>query len=276
MDTVNAWTDLTFQSLRAMGEKVMTVIPNILGAIIILIIGWIITKIVVIIVKKALKLFKLDSLTNKLSELKIFGESNIKFNVTNAIVLFVKWILFLVFLIIASDIMNWTIVSHEIGNLLSYLPKLFSAIALFMIGIYIAQFIRKAILGLYDSFALAGGKVISGLVFYLIAVLITITALNQAGINTTVITNNISIILGALLLAVAIGFGLGSKEIIRDLLRTFYVKKTYEIGDKIKINGMEGSIDAIDNTYLTLDTEKSKIFIPVKGLDKSIIEVSKK
>jgi small-conductance mechanosensitive channel len=118
--------------------------------------------------------------------------------------------------------MNWEVVSKEIGNLLRYLPRLFSAIALFMIGIYIARFVKNAIKGFYESFDLSGSKIISTLVFYIIAVIVTITAMNQAGIDTTVVTNNVTIILGAFLLAVAIGFGLGSREVIRDLLRTFY------------------------------------------------------
>ena len=41
--------------------------------------------------------------------------------------------------------MSWEIVSKEIGNLLRYLPRLFSALALFMVGIYIAKFVKNAI-----------------------------------------------------------------------------------------------------------------------------------
>ena len=74
--------------------------------------------------------------------------------------------------------MEWEIVSVEIGKLLGYLPKLFSAIALFMIGLYIASFIKKAVLGLFESFDLQGGSMISSFVFYIIIVTITITAIN--------------------------------------------------------------------------------------------------
>jgi len=276
METITEWTEITVQSLKAMGEKIMTTLPNILGAIIILIVGWLITKITVYILKKALKLFKLDKLTKKVNDMNLFGETDIKFSITNAIVLFVKWIMFLVFLIIAADIMNWGIVSEEIGNLLRYLPRLFSAIALFMIGIYIAKFVKKGIQGFYESFDLSGATIISSLVFYIIAILITVTALNQAGIDTTVITNNISIILGAFLLAVAIGFGLGSKEVIGDLLRTFYTRKNYEAGDKVKVNDIQGTIESIDNICMTLNTEKGKIIIPIKDVVNSSIEILKK
>lgn len=275
METITQWKELTFKSLSAMGEKIMTALPNIIGAILILLLGWIVTKIIIFLLKRVLKFVKIDQLTAKINHMKLFGKSDIKFGITNAIVIFVKWILFLVFLIIASDIMNWTIVSEEIGNLLRYLPRLFSAIALFMIGIYIAKFVKKAIQGFYESFDLAGSKIISTLVFYIIAVIITITALNQAGIDTTVVTNNVTVILGAFLLAISIGFGLGSKEVIGDLLRTFYARKNYNIGDHIKVKNVEGSIESIDNICMTLCTENGKIIVPIKDVVENQIEIKK-
>lgn len=270
---ISDWTDITVSSFKAMGEKIMVTLPHIVGAILVLFIGWIIIKIVVYILKKALKFAKMDQLSEKISDMNLLGKTDIKLNITNAIVLFVKWILFLVFLIIAADIMKWQVVSIEIGNLLRYLPRLFSAIALFMIGIYIANFVKKAIKGFYDSFDLSGAKIISGLVFYVIAIIITVTALNQAGIDTTVVTHNITIILGALLLAVAIAFGLGSKDIVKELLLTFYTRKNYELGDTVKINDVTGTIDAIDNICMTLNTDHGKTIIPIKKVVESQVEI---
>jgi uncharacterized membrane protein len=276
MESISQWKDLIIQSLTSMGEKIMTTIPNIIGAIIVLVLGWIITKIVVYLLKRVFKFAKIDLLSEKINNLKLFGKSEISIPITKAITVFVKWIMFLVFLIIAADIMNWTIVSQEIGNLLRYLPKLFSAIALFMIGIYIARFVKKAIQGFYESFDLAGSKIISSIVFYIIAIIITITALNQADIDTTVVTNNVTIILGAFLLAISIAFGLGSKEVVGDLLRTFYTRKNYELGDHIKLEGIEGTVEAIDNISMTLSTTKGKLILPIKDVVESKVEILKK
>lgn len=276
MDTVTEWSELTLTSLKAMGEKVMSALPNILGAIIILLIGWVVIKIVVFIIKKALRLAHVEKLTEKINELKLLGDSKIKFSITNVIVIFVKWILFLVFLIVAADIMNWEAVSQEIGNLLAYLPKLFSAIAIFMIGIYIATFVKKSIAGFYDSFDLAGAKTVSHVVFYIIAIIITITALNQAGIDTTVITNNVTIILGALLLAIAIGFGLGSKKIIGNILLTFYTRRKYEEGDEVELDGVEGTVIEVDSISMTIKTKRGKMIIPIEDVVKSKVEVIEK
>ncbi|RMA58600.1 mechanosensitive ion channel family protein [Ulvibacter antarcticus] len=273
MERIDQWRELTFNSLNEMGISIMNAIPNILGAILILIIGWIITKIIVFLLKRILRIAKADKLTELINEKNLFGETDLKFNVTSVIVGFVKWVLFLVFLIVASDIMNWEIVSLEIGKLLRYLPKLFSAIALFMVGLYIASFLKKAIRGLFESFDLNGAKIISSLVFYVIAIIITVTALNQAGIDTNIITNNLTIILGAFLAAMALGFGIGSKDIISDLLRTFYTRKNYEVGQSIEFNDVSGTIESIDNISMTLKTATGKIVIPIKDVVENQIRI---
>ena len=267
METITNIQELTINSLNQMAINIAEVAPKVLFAILILIIGWLVTKVIVFILKRALKFAKADKLTDIINEKDLFGKTDLKFNVTSVIVGFVKWVMFLVFLIVASDIMNWEIVSLEIGNLLRYLPRLFSAIALFMIGLYIANFIKKAIRGLFESFDLAGDRAISSLVFYVIIITITITALNQAGIDTEIITNNLTIILGALLLTAALGFGFGSRDIIKSLLLSFYSKKNFEVGQTIKLDDISGEIISIDNICVNVKVKENEIVvIPIKEL----------
>ncbi len=275
MEIVTQWKELIFKAIAAMSEKLMLTLPNIFGALVVLLLGWVLIRLSIFLLKKVFKLIKLDKLTEKINELGVFEKTNIDIKVSKVIITFVKWIMFLVLLIIAADIMQWDVVSKEIGNLLRYLPRLFSAMALFMIGIYIATFVKNAIHGLYKSFNLNGAKIISSLVFYIIAIIITITALNQAGIDTTVITNNVTIILGAFLLAISIGLGLGSWMIVADLLRTFYMRKNFEVGDRIKINEVEGTVLAVDNLCVTLETSTGKMIIPIKTSSESTITVMK-
>jgi hypothetical protein len=89
----------------------------------------------------------IDKIGTKINESDLFGKSNFKINISEIVVGFVRWILILVFMMIAADVMQWSIISRD-QNLLRYLPLLFSAITLFMIGIYVANFVRKAIYGL--------------------------------------------------------------------------------------------------------------------------------
>lgn len=264
-DTLNTVNNLFFK----IGEGLISFVY----ALLVLLIGWAISKGIVFILRKALAVASIDKIGAKINDSDLFGKSDFKINISEIIIGFVRWILLLVFMIIAADVMQWTIISVEISNLLRYLPKLFSALALFMIGVYIANFVRKAISGLFTSLGMSGGKVISSMAFYGIAILVTITALNQAGVDTTIITTNVTLILGALLLTFVLAFGLGSRDVITNLLLTFYARKNYTVGDYIKVNGMEGEIIAIDNISLSLKTATGKVVIPILQIVESTVEV---
>lgn len=152
METIITWKELTTNTLNEMGQNIMSAVPNIVGALLILLVGWIITSLLVLVLKRILKLLKADKWTEAINKKLLSGRTTLKFDVSKVVLLFVKWIMFLVFLIAAADVMQWEIVSQEVGNLLRYLPRLFSAIALFMVGLYIADFIKKAIKGVFESF----------------------------------------------------------------------------------------------------------------------------
>lgn len=273
METLNEWKNLTFDSLAAMGRDVALALPKIAGALIILIIGWIVTRIVLFVLGKILKLAKMDMVSDKINEMELFGKGDLKFDIIKIIQGFVKWLLLLVFLIVAADILSWEIISTEIGNLLRYLPRLFSALALMMIGLYIGNFIKKTVKKVFDSLEFGGSNLVSNLLFYIIVIFISITALNQAGIDTTIITNNVTMILGAFLLAFAIGLGLGSRDVITDLLRSFYTRRTFAVGDKLVIGELTGIVEAIENNSLTLVTKSGKFVIPIKDVVESKVEV---
>ena len=88
-----------------------------------------------------------------------------------------------------------------------------------------------------------------------------------------IITNNITLILGSFLLAFALGVGLGSKEIVADILRAFYTRKTYVVGDRIVIGDDEGVIKSIENNSLTLETRSGKYVIPIKDVVSQKVQI---
>jgi len=255
-------------------KDIASALPGIIGAIVVLIFGWVCTKIVKFVLKKVLRLAKVDTLSEKINEAKLFGEnSSVTVDVSKIILGFVKGIMLLVFIIVAADVMGLKIISTEIANLLRYLPILLSAVVIFMIGMFGAKLIKTAISNVFESMGVGGSKIISSIIYYLILIFVLITALNQAGIDTTIITNNFTIILGAFLFAIALGLGLGSREVVGDLLRTFYSRRIYEVGDKVKFKKIEGTVESIDNITMVVKTSTGKVVVPIRKVVENTVEV---
>ena len=261
-------------SLRTIILDIASALPGIIGAIIVLLLAWLIIKITAFVLKKLMRLARVDRLSDRVNNAKLFGdESNIKVDIVKIILGFIKGILWLTFIIVAADVMGLTVISEEIANLLRYLPVLLSALVIFMIGMFAAKLIKKALAGVLESMGVGGSKIISSIVYYIIIIFVLVTSLNQAGIDTAIITSNFTLIIGAFLLAFAIGLGLGSRDVVTDLLRTFYARKTFAVGDVIKTKKIEGTIEAIDGIFITIKTASGKLILPIKEVVENKIEV---
>ncbi|MEA3450596.1 MAG: mechanosensitive ion channel, partial [Bacteroidota bacterium] len=109
--------------------------------------------------------------------------------------------------------------------------------------------------------------------FYIILVTLSITALNQVGIDTTLISSNILILFIALLATVAISFGIASKDFLVNILSTHYAKTNLKIGQKIKTGNLEGEIESISKVQVVLKTKTGKVLIPTKTLVSEPVEI---
>ena len=273
MDKITEWKIMMMNSLSKMTDELSEVVPNVLAAIFVLIVGWLLVKLLVGIIKKALKLANFDKIDDKLNEVEFFGHKKFNFNLIIVICKFVKWTLYVILLILISDILNLRVISEEIGNLLRYLPQLFSALVIFTLGLLLANFLKKSLRSFFESMGFSGSKIIGHIVFFGLMILVSITALNQAGVDTYIITSNITLLLGGFLLAFSLAFGLGAKSIVTDLLRTFYARKTFEIDQKVIYKGTEGVVEAINDVSFIIKTPNGKLIVPIKDIVESEIKV---
>ncbi|NRD21222.1 hypothetical protein HNV08_14280 [Winogradskyella eckloniae] len=273
MDKMNEFSEVAMKSLTNIWFEITKIFPNIIGALIVLIIGWIVTKLIVKIIKKLLKLAKTHKLDEKINEIEIIEGKQLNFNTAKVVSKAIKYIMYIVLLVTASDIMGLEIITKQISDLISYLPKLFSAIVIFIIGLLFANFVKNGLKSLFESMDLSGGKIISQAVFFLLLTFISVTALNQAGIDTEIISNNINMIIAAFLLAFAIAFGLGAREVVGKLLNTFYARKTFEVGQNITFNNETYTIDAVQSISVILKNSKGKLIVPIRDLIENQVQM---
>lgn len=259
--------DLNFDLLapfEKIFQDIINSLPTVVGFIAFILIAWLFIKIFIKVLKKILSKTKIDQLSEKLSTVKVFGDTAINVDLRKLIVAVLKWFLIMIFVMAGSEMFGLTAVSDGLKSFLAYLPKLITALAIFGGGVYLGTVIKNAILGIFKSLDINGGNLVGNIVFYLIVVFLSITALDQAGIDTSVIKSNLTMIIGSILLAFTIAFGLGSKDAITRLLYGYYSRKNVEIGSRVEIDGVEGIVTSIDNICVTIDSDKGKVIVPVK------------
>jgi len=273
MEKVTEFKDIAMDSLTTMWLEITKVFPNIIGALIVVIIGWLIAKIVIRIIKKVLKLAKANKLDDKLNEIEIVEGKQLNFDTVEVVSKFVKWLMYIMIIIMASDIIGLEIISSKISELLGYLPQLFTALVIFILGLLFANFVKKGLKSLFESMDLSGGKMISQVVFFLLLTFISVTAINQAGIDTAIITSNITMIIAAFLLAFAIAFGLGAKHVVGKLMNTFYARKIFEVGQKISFKDKPYIIDEVKSISIVLKNDNGRLIVPINELMENQVQM---
>jgi len=273
MNKVNEFSDVALKSLNNIWLEITKIFPNIIGSFIVLIIGWIATKLVVKIIKKVLKLVNTNKLDDKLNDIEIIEGKKLNFDTVKFISNLVKYLMYVIIFVTASDIMGLDIITEQISDLLSYVPQLLAAVIIFVIGLLFANFVKNGLKSLFESMDLSGGKIISQVVFFLILTFISITALNQAGINTQIITNNINMIIAAFLLAFAIAFGLGARLVVGKLMHTFYARKMFEAGQKIIFNDKAYVIDEVKSISVILKNDEGRLVVPINDLMENQVQM---
>lgn len=265
-----------YNSFVSVIEQLIAVLPNLVGAFLILLIGWLLAKLISSIIGKILARIGLDALADKLNQTDTFRENNIRIKPVSIIQRFIYWTFMLVFFLSAAETLGLDIVTAQISALIQYIPQLFTSVIIMAFGFYASDAIKSLVANSCRSFGIPAWKIISNIIFYILLVAISITALNQAGINTDIITSNIYIILGGLVLAFAIAYGFAARNVLASILTAFYVRGNFQLGQMVELEGYKGVIIKMDSVSLTLDTGNEQVVFPLSRLinDKVIIHKS--
>jgi small-conductance mechanosensitive channel len=251
------------------------VVPNLLGALTVLIIGLVVSKMARKLVRKMLKSIGADRLAERLNEIEILSKNNISLVPSQLLSTVVYYFLLFIFVVAATDILNMQVISVLVGDILNYVPVVISALAVLVIGLFISDFLKNIVKTTCESLAIPASGLISNIIFYFLFLNVIMIALSQAKIDTGFIQDNLSIILAGIVFAFAIGYGFASRNIVANFLASFYNKGKIKMGDRVEIEDVSGKVIAMDNSTVTLDAKDRRIIVPLSKLTEKNVAILK-
>src|SRR5918993_945083 len=211
----------------------LSFLPQLLGAIVILIIGYIVAKVLQAVVGRVLQGIGFDGWMQRGGIKQFFDRAQT--NQTPATILgaLVFWFVFIIAITMAADALGIPQVSAVLAQLIAYIPSIIAAILILILAALLAKFLAGIVRGA------TGSDVLSSIARYAIIVYAVFAALTQLGIAVQLTANTFLIVLGAVALAGAIAFGIGGREVARDILQKAYNRSSDEVeGDS---SGRPGS-----------------------------------
>lgn len=257
-------TDIGAATLDTLGQVLQDVIgflPQMVGAILLLGLGWL----VAILARVAsLRLIKgLGRLTQR------FGIGNqrelqVSDAVASVVAGIVYWVVILLFLSAVSGVLGLTLFTGWLDKLVTHLPNVFAGILIIFAGLVVGKLVHDTIQTAAIGVQTQQRALLSRLGQYFTFAIMIVIGVEQIGIDTTIVVIVLGIALGTLLGGIAVAFGLGARNLVGNLLAARYLGQEYQVGERVRIGDIEGAI--LERTALSviLDTADGRTTVPAK------------
>ena len=259
----------TFQTLIA---QFINFVPKFIGAGVVLGIGVLVAKLLSAFVQRVLKGAGFDRFGDKLNEIDLIRQLQTEIKLSEIVSKVLYYFILLVFITAATETLGIAAITGMVTSLVNFIPKLIAAAIMLQVGVLVADVLKQGVVSLCASFGISSGRLLGMVVFFFFLIITIISALGQAGINTELLESSFNLLIGAVFLAFAVGYGLASRDVMANILSSFYSKDKFKEGQTIQIEGIIGQIIQVDSTSLTLQTGESTTTIPMQLLQTKTVE----
>lgn len=218
------WYETTLEALKSLWEGFVVFTPKLIGAILVFIIGWLISVLIGKIVEEVLRKLNLNELFKKGSLKEAIERADFKVDVASFIGSIFKWIFMIVFLLVSVEILGLDQFSVFLRNILDYLPNVIVAALIFVVAVIIADFTEKVVRAAVEGMKVGYGSVIGVVVRWAIWVFAGLTILYQLKIAPDLIQTILNGIVYLIVLTLGLSFGLGGKDVAADILNNLKKK----------------------------------------------------
>lgn len=273
MDIAN-WSTILQDSFEYSFKLFMSYLPKSLGAIMLLALGILLGKIVEAGISRILNMIGVDRLLSGTGLISLLQKTGSKKTISQIIGLLSFWLVFLLFLISATEALSLALLSETLTALVHYLPKIGMATLILVLGLLATNFVRDIISVACDSSGIQQGTIIAQTVYIAATLLVIVTAINELGIDTSLLNQIIVLVIAGLIAGSALSFGFGSRSAVKNLIAAHYIQPIVRVGEKIQIGIYAGTVTAVTPMVVVLDTERGRVVIPAAQFTEvtSIIE----
>lgn len=217
---VTSWLDTTIIALKNLWLGFIDFIPNLIGAIIVFLIGWLISIAVGKLIAEILKRIKFNRIFEKGGWKTALEKAEIKVDASSFIGAIIKWVLLIVFLAAAVEILGFNQLTVFLTQkVLPFLPNVVVAAFIFVVAVIIADILEKVVRAAVEGAKVGYGQLVGAIVRWSIWVFAILIILSQLGIGETFMADLFRGIVVMIVLAIGLAFGLGGKDVAAEILQ---------------------------------------------------------
>jgi small-conductance mechanosensitive channel len=256
------WLASLSRPVAELARRGLEYLPSVLGAVLLLVIGWLVARLLRSwTVRSAARLNRLIAGQSVGQELKASGADRLA---SEAASLIVFWFVFLVFLAAAGEVLGLAVVTTGLSRLAQYLPNILGAVLVILAGLVLANLARGAVARAAATARIGYGVALGQSARVVILLVAGVIALDQLGVDSQLLIVSTNILIAAVIGGTALAFALGSRTAVSNILALHYLIQTYKVGQRIRIDEIEGQIVEFKKTGVVVASAEGLVLVPAR------------
>jgi hypothetical protein len=215
------------QALHELAKGFAHFLPRLIVMLILAFLGWVIAYVVKVILRSILRLIKFDKLSENAGASQLLTKAALP-SATEIVSRFVFWVAWLGFILLGVSVLGILGLQDQIARFFLFVPRLFVAMFILFLGLLSASFFSRAALLAAVNANVPSPRVLSLVVRSIIIVFVLSIVFEELGLAEQTMLVAFGIGFGALMLGLAIAFGVGGRDLAKHFLEKKFVRAKKE------------------------------------------------
>jgi hypothetical protein len=269
--SVDAWHPLLVDSVTELAQTLAAFLPKLVATLVILGVGWLISRLAAALAERLLRQVGFDRAMRHVGVSMTLERAGLAASASRIIGRLVFWMLLLTFLVSAVETLGLTAVTSTIDRLIAFLPNVIAATLIFLLGLLLARLVRNLVSSGAAAADLAAAARLGVLSESTVAVVAAAVALEQLGIETSIVVMVLAAILGTLALTLGVGLALGARPVVTQILAGHFLRQSLPAGGEVEVAGHRGVVERVGAIETLLRSEERAWSIPNSRLLEEIV-----
>lgn len=250
-------------------------IPNLIGAIILLLVGWFLGKLIGGLVAKALQAVGFNKVAAKAEIDAFLRNAGVKMDAASVVGAIARWFVYLVFFLAAFNALGLEEVSAVIDDVLTFLPKVIVAIIILLVGALAGTLLAGVVKGSLRSMGMSNPDLFGTIARFAVIAFAAIAALDMLEIAPTIVATLWQGLIFGVVGILVLAFGLGGRQAASDLTLGRLLRAELEPGTEISTGEYQGTVRTIGSLFTTLETDQGVVKVSNTALTSQPVELSR-
>ncbi len=215
---IETWSQALSSSFQNLAGGMVAFVPNIIIAIILFVVGWVVGEAVGMWIAKLVRTLKIDKVLEKLDLHVLIQRAGYRLDSGLFLGTLVKWFIILGFLVAALDVLQLNQVNVFLQQVLGYIPRVIIATIILIIAAIMADVLQKIVVASARAATVSSAELFGGITKWMIWIFAVVMALEQLGMMGPFLQIFMTGIVATITIAVGLSFGLGGKDAAQNFI----------------------------------------------------------